>query len=111
MRFGARIAIFHDDSGIAANIEALAAEACAEFVHPTSQTALEIELHDALTVAVVVDLVGPKSGGFELLERIANSPSHPLVVVITALDAKTIDSIRRLANSKGLKLRVFRKSG
>ena len=111
MRFGTRIAIFHDDSDIAGNVETLAAEAGVEFVHPTSQTALEIELHDTLTAAVVVDLVGPKSGGFELLERIANSPSHPLVVVITALDAKTIDSIRRLANTKGLKVRVFRKSG
>jgi EAL domain-containing protein (putative c-di-GMP-specific phosphodiesterase class I) len=111
MRFGARIAIFHDDSDIAGNVQTLAAEAGAEFVYPSSQTALEIELHDPLTVAVVVDLIGPKSGGFELLERIANAPSHPLVVVITSLDSKTVDSIRRLATTKGLKVRVFRKSG
>ena len=111
MRFRARIAIFHDDSDIAGNVEALAAEAGAEFVYPTSQTALEIELHDPSTVAVVVDLVGPKSGGFELLERIANAPSRPVVVVITSLDSKTLDSIRRLASSKGLKVRAFRKSG
>jgi len=111
MRFGARIAIFHDDSDIAGKVQALAAEAGAEFVHPTSQTALEIELHDPLTAAVVVDLVGPKSGGFELLERIANAPSQPLVVVVTSLDSKTLDSIRRLAATKGLKVRVFRTSG
>jgi EAL domain-containing protein (putative c-di-GMP-specific phosphodiesterase class I) len=111
MRFGARIAIYHDDSEIAATVEALAAEAGTEFVYPSSQTALEIELHDALTTAVVVDLVGPKSGGFELVERIANAPSQPTVIVITALDAKTSDSIRRLASAKGLKVRVFRKSG
>src|SRR5579871_5536240 len=110
MRFGARIAIFHDDSDIAGNVQALAAEAGAECVHPTSQTALEIELHDPLTAAVVVDLVGPKSGGFELVERIANASSRPLVIVITSLDSKTVDSIRRLAASKGLKVRVFRKS-
>src|SRR5215831_12853400 len=111
MPFGARIAIFHDDSDIAGNVQALAVEAGVEVVHPTSQTALEIELHDPLTVAVVVDLVGPKSGGFELLERIANAPSQPLVLVITSLDSKTLDSIRRLATTKGLKVRVFRKSG
>src|SRR3954469_24427844 len=111
MRFGARIAIYHDDSDVAAKIEALAAGDGVEFVYPSSETALEIELHDALTAAVVVDLAGPKGGGFELLERIANAPSHPLVIVITALDAKTSDSIRRLASTKGLKVRVFRKTG
>ncbi|HXJ01994.1 MAG TPA: EAL domain-containing protein [Micropepsaceae bacterium] len=109
MPSGTRIAIFHDDSEVAGNIAAFAAEANLELVHPASPTALEIELYDPLIAAVVLDLVGPRSGGFELLERAANAPSRPQMIVVTELDSKTIESIRRLGNTKGLKLRVFRK--
>jgi len=111
MRFGARVAIYHDDCDVTAHVEAVAAEAGAEYVHVTSVAALDVELHDPLTVAVVMDLAGAKNGGFELLEKISNAPSHPLVVVVTALDAKTVESIRRLASIKGLRIRVFRSSG
>jgi EAL domain-containing protein (putative c-di-GMP-specific phosphodiesterase class I) len=111
MPSGTRIAIFHDDSKVAASIAAFAAEANLETVHPVSATALEVELHDPLMAAVVLDLVGPKGGGFELIERLSNAPSHPQMIVVTALDVKTVDSIRRLGNTKGLKLRVFKKDG
>ena len=106
-----RIAIFHDDFEVVASVAALAAEAGLETVYPASATALEVELHDPLMAAVVLDLVGPKNGGFELLERVANAPSRPQVIVVTALDPRTIDSIRRMGNTKGLKLRVFKKNG
>jgi EAL domain-containing protein (putative c-di-GMP-specific phosphodiesterase class I) len=106
-----RIAIFHDDSDVADSIAALATQADLEPIRPASLTDLDLTLHDPLTAAVVLDLVGPKSGGFELIERIANAASHPQVIVVTALDAKTADSIQRLGNAKGLKLRVFKKDG
>src|SRR5882762_7376235 len=110
MLCGTRIAIFHDDSEIAANIARFAAEAEFLVVHPASPAALEAELTNPLVAAVVLDLMGPRSGGFELLERVANAPAHPQVIVVTALDTKTVDSLCRLGNSKGLNLRVFRKS-
>jgi EAL domain-containing protein (putative c-di-GMP-specific phosphodiesterase class I) len=106
-----RIAIFHDDFEIACRIAEFAGEAGLEPVHPASVTALEVELHDPLMAAVVLDLAGPKNGGFQMLERVANAPSRPQVIVVTALDAGTIASVRRLGNTKGLKLRVFRKNG
>src|ERR1017187_6465011 len=106
-----RIAIFHDDFEVVASVAALPGEAGLETVYPASATALEVELHDPLMAAVVLDLVGPKNGGFELLERVANAPSRPQVIVVTALDPRTIDSIRRMGNTKGLKLRVFKKNG
>jgi EAL domain-containing protein (putative c-di-GMP-specific phosphodiesterase class I) len=109
MLSGTRIAIFHDDSEIAANIAAFAAEADFVVVQPASSAALEAELSNPLVAAVVVDLMGPRSGGFELLERVATSPARPQVIVVTALDTKTVDSLRRLGSSKGLNLRVFRK--
>jgi EAL domain-containing protein (putative c-di-GMP-specific phosphodiesterase class I) len=109
MLSGTRIAIFHDDSEIAANIARCAAEADFVVVHPASPTALEAELANPLVAAVALDLMGPRSGGFELLERVANAPARPQVIVVTALDTKTVDSLRRLGNSKGLNLRVFRK--
>src|SRR5258705_2458361 len=109
MLSGTRIAIFHDDSEIAANIAAFAAEADFVVVQPVSSAALEAELSNPLVAAVVVDLMGPRSGGFELLERVATSPARPQVIVVTALDTKTVDSLRRLGSSKGLNLRVFRK--
>ena len=105
-----RIAIFHDDFEVGCRIADFAEEAGLEPIHPASITALEIELHDSLMAAVVLDLVGPKNGGFALLERVANAPSRPQVIVVTSLDLKTVDSIRRLGNSKGMKLRVFRKN-
>ena len=111
MPSGTRIAIFHDDSEVAGRIATFATEANLEPTHPASSTELEVELHDPLMAAVVLDLVGPRSGGFELLERVANAPSRPQVIVVTALDTKTVDSIRRLGNTKGLKLRVFKKNG
>src|ERR1700687_5454889 len=104
-----RIAIFHDDSEIAANIATFAAEADLVVVQPASSAALEAELANPLVAAVVVDLTGPRSGGFELLERVANAPARPQIIVVTALDAKTVDSLRRLGSTKGLNLRVFRK--
>ncbi len=106
-----RIAIFHDDFEVGCTIADFAGEAGLEPVHPASVTALEVELHDPLMAAVVLDLAGPKNGGFELLERVANAPSRPQVIVVTALDPGTIASVRRLGNSKGLNLRVFRKDG
>ncbi|HEY4265615.1 MAG TPA: EAL domain-containing protein [Micropepsaceae bacterium] len=106
-----RIAIFHDDSEVAGSIAAFGMQADLESVYPASATDLELSLHDPLMAAVVLDIVGSKSGGFELIERLANAPSHPQVIVVTALDAKTVDSIRRLGNAKGLKLRVFKKDG
>src|SRR5258706_4942852 len=109
MLCGTRIAIFHDDSEIAANIARFAAEAEFLVVHPATPTDLEAELANPLVAAVVLDLMGPRSGGFELLERVANAPARPQVIVVTALDTKTIDSLRRLGTSKGLNLRVFRK--
>ncbi len=109
MLCGTRIAIFHDDSEIAANIARCAAEADFVVVHPATPTDLEAELANPLVAAVVLDLMGPRSGGFELLERVANAPAHPQVIVVTALDTKTIDSLRRLGTSKGLNLRVLRK--
>src|SRR6266699_2889714 len=109
MLCGTRIAIFHDDSEIAANIAKFAAEADFVVVHPDSPAALEAELANPLVAAVAVDLMGPRSGGFELLERVANAPARPQVIVVTALDSKTIESLRRLGNAKGLNLRIFRK--
>ena len=109
MLSGTRIAIFHDDSEIAANIATFAAEADLVVVQPASSAALEAELTNPLVAAVVVDLTGPRSGGFELLERVANAPARPQIIVVTALDAKTVDSLRRLGSTKGLNLRVFRK--
>ena len=109
MPSGTRIAIFHDDSEIAANIAAFAAEADLVVVQPASSAALEAELTNPLVAAVVVDLMGPRSGGFELLERVANAPARPQIIVVTALDTKTVDSLRRLGSTKGLDLRVFRK--
>src|SRR5260370_35614328 len=109
MLCGTRIAIFHDDSEIAANIARCAAEADLAVVHPATPTDLEAELANPLVAAVVLDLMGPRSGGFELLERVANAPAHPQVIVVTALDTKTIDSLRRLGPSKGLNLRALRK--
>jgi EAL domain-containing protein (putative c-di-GMP-specific phosphodiesterase class I) len=109
MPSGTRIALYHDDSEIAGALIALAAEANLEIIRPFTATALEAELSNPLTAAVVLDLAGAKNGGFELLERVANAPARPQVIVVTALDAKTVDSIRRLGNSKGMKLRVFRK--
>ncbi|HMI95861.1 MAG TPA: EAL domain-containing protein [Micropepsaceae bacterium] len=44
-----------------------------------------------------------------MLERVANAPARPQVIVVTALDAKMVVSLRRLGRSKGLNLRVFRK--
>src|SRR6185312_7299131 len=45
----------------------------------------------------------------ELLERVAKAACSPQVIVVTALDAKTVDSIRRLGNAKNLELKIFRK--
>lgn len=109
MLSGTRIAIFHDDSEIAASIAELAAEAKLESVHPSSSAALEAEASNPLVAAVALDLTGPRNGGFELLERVANAPSRPQVIVVTALDPKTVDSIRRLGAAKGLNLKIFRK--
>src|SRR5882724_3246019 len=109
MPSGTRIAIFHDDSEIAANIARCAVEANFEVVHPATPTDLEAELANPLVAAVALDLMGPRNGGFELLERVANAPARPQVIIVTALDAKTVVSLRRLGRSKGLNLRVFRK--
>src|SRR5258708_6031429 len=109
MLCGTRIAIFHDDSEIAANTAQFATEADLVVVHPHSSAALEAELANPLVAAVVVDLMGPRNGGFELLERVANAPARPQVIVVTALDNKTVGSLRCLGNAKGLNLRVFRK--
>jgi hypothetical protein len=70
---------------------------------------LEDRLNDPLTTAVVLDIAWPNKGGFELLESIGRSPSCPLAIIVTELDTKTVDSIRRLANAKELKVSVFRK--
>ena len=109
MQCGTRIAIFHDDSEIAATIAKFAAEANLIVVQPASSTDLEAELSNPLIAAVVVDLKGSRSGGFEFLERLAHAPARPQVIVVTALDAKTVDSLRRLGSSNDLNLRVFRK--
>jgi EAL domain-containing protein (putative c-di-GMP-specific phosphodiesterase class I)/CheY-like chemotaxis protein len=109
MLCGTRIAIFHDDSEIAANIAKLAGEADLVVVQPASSADLEAELSDPLVAAVVIDLMGPRTGGFELLERVANAPARPQVIVVTALDTKTIDSLQRFGRMKELNLRVFRK--
>ena len=109
MLCGTRIAIFHDDSEIAANITKFAAEAHLVVVQPASSADLEAELSNPLVAAVVIDLMGSRNGGFELLERVANAPARPQVIVVTALDTKTIDSIQRFGRSKELNLRVFRK--
>src|SRR5712671_860479 len=105
MLCGTRIAIFHDDSEIAARIAELAGEADLEVVQPGTAAALEAELSNPLVAAVVVDLMGPRNGGFELLERVANAPARPQVIVVTALDNKTVDSLRCLGNAQGLNLR------
>jgi EAL domain-containing protein (putative c-di-GMP-specific phosphodiesterase class I) len=109
MKSGTRIALLHDDSEIARETATLAAEAQLEVIKTSSCAALEAQLSDPLIAAVVVDLAGPNSGGFELLERLAKAPSHPQVIVVTALDAKTVDSIRRLGQAKSLDLKIFRK--
>src|ERR1700704_6654474 len=109
MLCGTRIAIFHDDSEIAANVVKFATEAELAVVQPPSSAALEAELSNPLVAAVVIDLMGPRNGGFELLERVANAPARPQIIVVTALDTKTVDSLRRLGSTKGLNLRVFRK--
>src|SRR6266852_3357691 len=109
MLCGTRIAIFHDDSEIAANIAKLAGEADLAVVQPASSAALEAELSDPLVAAVVIDLMGPRNGGFELLERVANAPARPQVIIVTALDTETIDSLQRFGRMKELNLRVFRK--
>jgi EAL domain-containing protein (putative c-di-GMP-specific phosphodiesterase class I) len=109
MLCGTRIAIFHDDSEIAANVAKFATEADLAVVQPESSAALEAELSNPLVAAVVIDLMGPRSGGFELLERVANAPARPQVIVVTALDTETIDSLQRFGRAKELNLRVFRK--
>jgi DNA-binding NtrC family response regulator len=109
MLCGTRIAIFHDDSEIAANITKFASEADLAVLQPASSAVLEAELSNPLVAAVVIDLMGSRNGGFELLERVANAPARPQVIVVTALDTKTIDSLQRFGRSKKLNLRVFRK--
>jgi EAL domain-containing protein (putative c-di-GMP-specific phosphodiesterase class I) len=109
MLCGTRIAIFHDDSEIAAKVAKIAGEADLVVIQPASSAALEAELSNPLVAAVVLDLMGPRNGGFELLERVANAPARPQVIIVTALDAKTVVSLRRIGRSKGMNLRVFRK--
>src|SRR6185295_3468745 len=104
-----KIAIFHNDPKIADRVERLCMDVGVDAVRTTSLADLEDRLSDPLTTAVVLDIAWPNKGGFELLERIGRSPSCPLAIIVTELDTKTVDSIRRLANAKELKVSVFRK--
>ena len=108
-KIAGKIAVFHDDGEVAGRIEALAAKAGCEIVRPDSVGALAAMLDDASIMAVVLDLVGRRSGGFELLEKIGAAPGKPAIIVVTELDNKTIESTRRLGQSKGLTLTVLRK--
>src|SRR5262249_27584151 len=78
-------------------------------VQPASRNELKACLRDPLVAGVVLDVGLPNSGGFELLESIGESPASPLAIIVTDLDAKTVDSIRRLADQKGLKVSLFKK--
>jgi EAL domain-containing protein (putative c-di-GMP-specific phosphodiesterase class I) len=109
VRSRSKIAILHDDSDVAERVTTLAAEAGIACARADNTDALIALLRDPQIVAVVLDIAGPHAGGFELLERVSSAPSRPQLIVITAIDQKTIDSTRRLARNKELKLTVFKK--
>jgi len=109
MQHPSKIAIFHNDPEIADRISRFAAEIGLDVIRPASPSELADLLCDPLMRAVVLDIAWPNKGGFELLESIGRSPSRPLAIIVTELDTKTVDSIRRLADAKGLKISVFKK--
>jgi len=109
MQHRAKIAVFHSDPKISDRIVHFAADVGLEAVQPASRTELNTCLNDTRVVAVVLDIAPPNKGGFELLERIGHSPSSPLAILVTDLDAKTTDSIRRVAEAKALKVAIFKK--
>jgi EAL domain-containing protein (putative c-di-GMP-specific phosphodiesterase class I) len=104
-----KVAILHDDPDVVAKVSALAAKAGLDIVRSQSLSWLLNQISDPLLSAVVLDLAGSCGGGFELLEQLCNSPSRAKIVVITSLDAKTLDSTQRLADSKGFSLAIHRK--
>jgi EAL domain-containing protein (putative c-di-GMP-specific phosphodiesterase class I) len=104
---GTRIAILHDDPEFVLRAAQFAAELGLELLSPASAADLEALLTDPLIAAVLLDITGPRSGGFELVQRTALTPARPQVIVATALDAATMEAIARLGQAKGLNLRVL----
>ena len=71
-KHGLKVAILHDDMEVSARVAAVASRAGLHVVRPQSFSWIEAEIADPTLAAVVVDLVGPRSGGFEALERVAS---------------------------------------
>src|SRR4051812_31536584 len=106
---GQTVAILHDDVEVAERVAALAAKAGFEVVTADSEAAVQSAMADPNLSAVILDLAGRRSGGFEALQRLCTTPSKARVIVVTSLDAKTVDSTQRLAEAKGFKFAVLRK--
>jgi EAL domain-containing protein (putative c-di-GMP-specific phosphodiesterase class I) len=106
---GFKVAILHDDFEVAERVASVASKAGLGVIRAQSYTWLQSEISDPKLTAVIMDLVGPRSGGFEQLERLCAIPSQARMIVITSLDAKTVDSTQRLADAKGFRLTVLRK--
>ena len=104
-----KIVVLHDDPEVVERVSSVAADAGFDVVRLDSVDALDDLLKNESVSAAIIDLVGPRSGGFELVERICAAPAHPTAIVVTDLDRKTIGSTLRLAQTKGLRLTIFRK--
>lgn len=103
-----KIAVLHSDRAVADCVGACAAQAGMELVCPDSPAALETLLEGGKVRAAVLDIAGPHGGGFELIEKVCAAPGAPAAVVVTDLDAKTIQSAERLAREKSLNLTIFK---
>ncbi|GEM_PF-429310 len=103
-----KIAILHDDSGVADTAAACAARMKMDALRLDSPAALDEALAKGDVKAVVVDVVGRAGGGFELIEKLCTAAPEAAVLIVTGLDAKTAQSTERLARSKQFNVRVVR---
>jgi EAL domain-containing protein (putative c-di-GMP-specific phosphodiesterase class I) len=103
-----KIAILHDNPDVVARAGACAERLRLDVARLDSAAALDELLSKGGVDAILMDVVGPSSGGFELVEQICARAPRACVIVVTELDAKTVQSTERLARAKKLNVAVMR---
>jgi EAL domain-containing protein (putative c-di-GMP-specific phosphodiesterase class I) len=106
-----KIALLHDDPDVVKRIGRVAAASGLEIFRPHNFAALLNHVDDPLLSAMVLDLAGPRDGGFDQLKRLYSPSSRANIVVVAGMDEKSAAVTRRLAESRGLDLAIFPKGG
>lgn len=104
MSLAPKIAIIHGNPALSADIARIAT---ASGLIPTKMESAVAEhaLADPAIAAIVLDVADP-SCGFEFVEMIGRASSGVLPIVVSSLDAKTLESVKRLAETKQIRISI-----